>query len=91
MGLAHACCRMGQSRDVRAVYTSWQRARDVADRLPITESERFAMRIEPRMLISGNSWRLGISLDETGFNELRQLAPPVETICRWRAERPDLL
>ena len=62
-----------QSRDVRAVYTSWQRARAVADRLPIIEPERFAMRIEPRMLISGNSWRLGISLDETGFDELRQL------------------
>ena len=62
-----------QSRDVRAVYTSWQRARDVADRLPVNESDRAAMRIAPRMLICGNSWRLGISLEETGFDELRQL------------------
>jgi len=66
-----------QSRDVRAVYTSWQRARDVADRLPVNESDRSAMRITPRMLISGNSWRLGISLDEIGFVELRQLCTSV--------------
>ena len=62
-----------QSRDVRAVYTRWQRARDVADRLPLNEPDRSAMRIAPRMLICGNSWRLGISLDENGFEELRQL------------------
>ena len=34
-----------QSRDVRAVYKSWQRARDVADRLPVDEPDRSAMRI----------------------------------------------
>ena len=66
-----------QSRDVRAVYTSWQRARDVADRLPVNEPDRSAMRIAPRMLICGNSWRFGGSLDEAGFDELRQLCTSV--------------
>ncbi|OBF72108.1 hypothetical protein A5750_18375 [Mycobacterium sp. 852002-51613_SCH5001154] len=66
-----------QSRDVRAVYTSWQRARDVADRLPVNEPDGSAMRIAPRMLICGNSWRLGISLEEAGFDELRQLCTAV--------------
>jgi class 3 adenylate cyclase len=65
-----------QSRDVRAVYTSWQRARDVADRL-VDEPDRSAMQIAPRMLICGNSWRFGIGLDETGFDELRQLCTSV--------------
>jgi adenylate cyclase len=62
-----------QSRDVRAVYTSWQRARDVADRLAVDEPDRSAMRTAPRMLICGSSWRIGISLDEAGFDELREL------------------
>jgi adenylate cyclase len=66
-----------QSRDVRTVYTSWQRARGVADCLPVNEPDRSAMRIEPRMLICGKSWRLGISLDENGFDELRQLCTSV--------------
>lgn len=66
-----------QSRDVRALYTSWQRARDVADRLPSDEPDRSAMRIAPRMLICGNGWRLGIRVDETGFDELRQLCTAV--------------
>jgi adenylate cyclase len=62
-----------QSRDVRAVYKSWQRARDVADRLSPDEPDRSAMRIAPRMLMCGNSWRAGLSVDETGFEELREL------------------
>jgi len=62
-----------QSRDVRAVYKSWQRARDVADRLAVDEPDRSAMRIAPRMLICGNSWRLDTGLDEAGFEELREL------------------
>jgi adenylate cyclase len=66
-----------QSRDVRAVYTRWQRARDVADGLPVNEPDRSAMRIAPRMLICGNCWRLGIGLDEAGFDELRQLCTSV--------------
>ena len=62
-----------QSRDVRAVHKSWQRACDVADRLPVDQPDRSAMLIEPQMLIYGNSWRLGIGVDETGFDELREL------------------
>ncbi len=61
------------SRDVRAVHKSWQRARDVADRIPVDEPDRPAMRITPRMLMCGNSWRLGIRFDENGFDELREL------------------
>lgn len=66
-----------QSRDARAVYTSWQRARDVADRLSVTEPDRSAMRITPRMLICANSWRFGGTIDEAGFDELRQLCTSV--------------
>ena len=60
-------------RDVKASYTSWQRAREVADRLPLDDPDRSAMRIAPRVLICGNNWRVGLSVEETGFDELKNL------------------
>ncbi|HUL98550.1 MAG TPA: adenylate/guanylate cyclase domain-containing protein, partial [Mycobacterium sp.] len=60
-------------RDVKAAYTSWQRAREVADRLPLDDPDRPAMRIAPRVLICGNNWRVGLSVEETGFDELKNL------------------
>jgi adenylate cyclase len=46
-------------RDVRAARMSWQRARQVADRLPAEDPERPAMRIAPRALVCVSTWRAG--------------------------------
>ncbi|MFZ0907573.1 MAG: hypothetical protein WAN71_27605 [Mycobacterium sp.] len=61
------------NRDIRAARMSWERARQVADRLPADEPARPAMRVAPRTLLCGSSWRAG-SIVNTGFDELRQLA-----------------
>ncbi len=61
------------NRDITAARMSWQRARQVADRLPEDDQERMSMRIAPRALICGSSWRVGGSVADTGFDELRDL------------------
>lgn len=61
-------------RDVRAARISWRRACGVADRLPVDDPRRPTMRVAPRALISGTSFRSGGSMAETGFEELRRLA-----------------
>ncbi|BBY34637.1 cyclase [Mycolicibacter minnesotensis] len=62
-----------QNRDIRAARLSWERARAVADRLPINNPGRSAMRISPRTLLCGStSWVSGTVAD-TGFDELREL------------------
>jgi adenylate cyclase len=60
-------------RDILAAKTSWQRARDVADLLPDDDPDRLTMRIAPRTLLCGNAWRVWESMDEAGFDELREL------------------
>jgi hypothetical protein len=60
-------------RDVRAARASWQRARQVADRLPADDPDRTPMQIAPRTLLCGTVWRAGGSVAETGFDELRDL------------------
>jgi adenylate cyclase len=65
--------RWAQFRDSAAAHRSWQRARDVADQLPIDDPRRVAMRIAPRSLICANSWRFQVTPDETGYDELRAL------------------
>jgi adenylate cyclase len=60
-------------RDIRAARTSWQRARQVADRLPADAPDRTSMRIAPRTLLCGTLWRVGGSVADTGFAELREL------------------
>ena len=60
-------------RDIAAAQTSWQRARQVADRLPADDPDRTAMRIAPRTLLCGTAWRVGGSVADTGFDELREL------------------
>jgi class 3 adenylate cyclase len=60
-------------RDVAAAHISWQRARQVADRLPADDPDRAAHRIAPRALICGTVWMAGGSVADTGFDELRQL------------------
>jgi adenylate cyclase len=61
-------------RDVHAARTAWQRARHVADQLPGDAIGRAAMRISPRSLLCVTAWRVGGSIDDTGFDELHELA-----------------
>jgi class 3 adenylate cyclase len=61
-------------RDIVAARMSWQRAVAVADQLPQTEADRLSMRIAPRTLLCATSWRVGGSLADVGFDELRELA-----------------
>jgi len=65
------------NRDFGAARTSWQRARQVADRLPPDDPDRMAMRIAPRTLLCGSSWRAGGSIADTGFDELHELCTTV--------------
>ena len=60
-------------RDIAAARTSWQRAQQVADRLPDDDPDRVSMRIEPRSLLCTSAFRAGGSGAETGFEELRDL------------------
>jgi adenylate cyclase len=61
-------------RDIGAARASWQRAREVADRLPDDDPDRTSMRIAPRTLLCGHAWRAGgASVAESGFDELREL------------------
>jgi adenylate cyclase len=60
-------------RDITAARTSWQGAREVADRLPDDDRGRPQKRIAPRTLLSGSAWRLSSSIPDTGFDELREL------------------
>ncbi|MGO9927824.1 MAG: ATP-binding protein [Mycobacterium sp.] len=60
-------------RDIRAARTSWQRARQVADKLPADDPDRTSMQIAPRTLLCGTVWRAGGTVADTGFDELRDL------------------
>src|SRR6201998_1951527 len=62
-----------QSRDIRAAFISWERARTVADRLPTDDPGRASMRIAPRTLLCMNTVRGAGRLADTGFDELREL------------------
>ena len=48
-------------------------ARVTADQLPADEPNRLAMRIAPRTMLCGNAWRIGGTVDDAGFDELREL------------------
>jgi adenylate cyclase len=62
------------NRDIGAARASWQRAREVADRLPDDDPDRTSMRIAPRTLLCGYVWRAGgAGVAETGLDELREL------------------
>jgi adenylate cyclase len=62
-----------QDRDARAARTSWQRARDVADRLDDDVLARSEMRIAPRVALCVSGFRYSGSVEEIGFEELREL------------------
>jgi adenylate cyclase len=61
------------SRDIRAARRSWQRARQVADQLAVDDPARMSMRIKPLTLVCGTSWRVVDKIENTGFEELREL------------------
>jgi adenylate cyclase len=67
------------NRDINAARTSWQRARQLADQLPADEPNRNTMRIAPRALLCGSTWRAGGTIADTGFDELRDLCKNAET------------
>jgi adenylate cyclase len=60
-------------RNVRAARASWQRARQVADRLPSDDPDRLRMRVAASTSLCGSAWRAGLSVAETGLDELRRL------------------
>jgi adenylate cyclase len=60
--------------DIAGARISWERARHVADRLPADDAGRMTMRIAPRTLLCATIWRVGGNLDDTGFEELHELA-----------------
>ncbi|MCV7400940.1 AAA family ATPase [Mycobacterium fragae] len=60
-------------RDIGAAWTSWQRARQIADRLPADDPDRTAMRIAPRARLCATTWRAGGSVADAGFDELREM------------------
>jgi len=61
-------------RDIGLAWISWQRARQIADRLPADDPDRTAMRIAPRTRLCATAWRAGGNVADTGFDELRQMA-----------------
>jgi hypothetical protein len=60
-------------RDIGTARISWERARRVADALPANDAERTAMRIAPRTGLCTSTWRVGLGVADTGFDELREL------------------
>ncbi|WP_367593465.1 ATP-binding protein [Mycobacterium asiaticum] len=60
-------------RDLASARTSWQRAAQVADRLPEDHPARVGMRIGPRTLLCGTAFLAGYSADDVDFGGLREL------------------
>ena len=65
--------RWSADRDVGAMRSSWQRARQIADRLPDSDPERLALRITPRTRLAATAFRVGGDIADAGFGELRDL------------------
>ena len=61
------------SRDIAAARRSWERARTIADALPTEDPNRAAMRIAPRTMLCGTTYRVHANDAAARFDELRQL------------------
>jgi adenylate cyclase len=61
------------NRHIASARLSWERAREIADRLPADDSDRLPMRIAPRTLLSMSVFRAGGTIEDAGFDELREL------------------
>jgi class 3 adenylate cyclase len=60
-------------RDILAARLHWERARQIADALPSGGPNHTAMRIAPRTLLCGNSWRIHANISADHYEVLRQL------------------
>jgi hypothetical protein len=61
------------NRDIAAARLSWERARTIADALPVEDPHRATMRIAPRTMLWGTAWRVHMDVAGARFDELRQL------------------
>jgi adenylate cyclase len=61
------------NRDIASARLSWEHAREIADRLPADDPNRLSMRIAPRTLLSMSVFRAGGTIEDAGFDELREL------------------
>src|SRR5271156_621177 len=61
------------NRDIAAARLSWERAEKIADALPADDSTRIAMRIAPRTMLCGSTWRVHETVAGDRFDELREL------------------
>lgn len=64
-------------RDIGSAWISWQRAREIADRLPADDPDRTAFQIGPRARMCATAWRAGGEVADTGFDELRSMCTAV--------------
>jgi class 3 adenylate cyclase len=60
-------------RDIAAADRSWERARDLADRLPIDDGDGPAKRIAPRAMLCANAARVHAPDSDARFEELQEL------------------
>jgi class 3 adenylate cyclase len=58
------------NRDIAAARLSWERARAIADALPVDNPDQLSMRIAPRTMLCGTAWRVQVT---ARFEELREL------------------
>ena len=64
-----------ETRDMVAARSSWERAREVADRLPAEHPKIVDMRVAPRRMLAWTDWLVGADPDaNTCYEELRALA-----------------
>jgi adenylate cyclase len=64
-----------QTRDMVAARSSWQRALEVADRLPAEHPTIMDMRVAPRKMLAWTDWLVGADPDANNcYEELRTLA-----------------
>jgi hypothetical protein len=61
------------NRNFAAARLSWERARQIADAIPVDNPHRAAMRIAPRTLLCGNAWRVYGNVANERFEELHEL------------------
>ncbi|MDH6245732.1 adenylate/guanylate cyclase domain-containing protein [Mycobacterium sp. OTB74] len=65
------------NRDIAAARLSWERAQTIADALPGDNPDRTAMRIAPRTMLCGTSFRAHVTVTDDRFNELRELCTAI--------------
>jgi class 3 adenylate cyclase len=62
------------NRDLAAARISWERARSIADRIPVDDPDHLSMRIAPRTMLCATDWQARAVQESRGrFEELREL------------------